>query len=90
MSKTVYAGQTFLDKVVELTGSVENAFKMSLLNGISITDELTIGQSVVASPVTRKSVVSTFNDFNRPATDFNEAEVEQLFELPGGEFPISF
>lgn len=66
--KKVYQGQCFLDKVNECTGSIENAFEMALLNGISVTDDSDVGQELKISPVTNSIVVEKFNEFNRPAT----------------------
>lgn len=66
--KTVYQGQCFLDKVNECTGSVENAFEMAFLNGVSVTDESNTGQELKVSPVTNNVVVEMFNEFKRPAT----------------------
>jgi len=66
--KIVYQGQSFLDKVLETTGSVENAFEMAILNGVSITDDVEIAQQVVAAKVSNKAVKSIFNEYSRPAT----------------------
>jgi hypothetical protein len=68
MSDIVYQGQNFIDKVLETTGSSENAFEMALLNGFSLTDDVVIGQKMQSSPVTRKGVVSIFKKDNRPAS----------------------
>jgi flavin-binding protein dodecin len=86
-NNTVYAGQSFLDKVVELTGSVENAFQMATVNGISISDTLDVGSTIEAAGTIKKAIVARFNDLNRPATLYTE--VEDNYELPG-EFPLSF
>lgn len=67
MSNKVYAGQSFLDKVIEITGSVENAFSMAILNGVSITDPVVVGTELNASIVTVKGIVVLF-EYNRPAT----------------------
>jgi hypothetical protein len=64
----VYQGQNFIDKVLESTGSSENAFEMALLNGFSLTDDVVIGQELQSSRVTRKGVVSIFKKDNRPAS----------------------
>ena len=77
-SATVYQGQSFLDKVLETTGSVDNAFAMAILNGTSITDDVVIGQELKATAVTLKSVVSIFNEKKRPATAIT---MEQLQEI---------
>jgi hypothetical protein len=69
MSKNkVYQGQSFLDKALELTGDLGNAFQMALLNEISITDDLPIGKEVKATNVSNAGIVGFFNEFNRPAT----------------------
>lgn len=68
MSKNkVYQGQNFIDKVLESTGSSDNAFEMSILNGISLTNSLAIGQELQASKVTKKAVVRIFTQ-KRPAS----------------------
>lgn len=90
MNNKIYQGQSYLDKVMELTGSAENAFEMAILNGRSITDDVVIGQELKSSAVTRKRVVALFNGFNRPATDIrNSIAIQFEYELPG-EFPLSF
>ena len=68
MSKSlVYQGQNFIDKVLETTGSTVNAFEMSILNKVSLTDNVTIGEELQVSKVTRKGVVAVFNK-KRPAS----------------------
>ncbi|WP_271783863.1 hypothetical protein [Aquimarina algiphila] len=68
MKNRVYQGQSFLDKVMELTGSIENAFEMALLNGVSITDDLEIDTTLKNTSVTHPLVTQLFNETNRPAT----------------------
>lgn len=79
MSKSVvYQGQNFIDKVLETTGSTENAFEMSILNGVSLTDPVVIGQELKPSKVTKKGVVGVFNK-KRPASgvvSISKAEAE--------------
>lgn len=71
MSKgTIYQGQSIFDKTIEATGDVEQAFAFSLLNGLSITDTLEIGQSVLFPEMQRKSIVALFGVKNRPASEF--------------------
>jgi hypothetical protein len=74
----VYQGQSFLDKVLENTGSIENSFAMALLNGISVTDDVVIGQELKVTSVTSKSIVSIFNENKRPATAIT---IEQMQEI---------
>lgn len=78
MSNKVYAGQSFLDKVVENTGSVDNAVEVSVLNGVSITDAVVVGSELKMNEVTDKGIVSLFNEFNRPATAINNKNHELI------------
>ena len=69
-------GQNFWDLVIQETGSIDNAFEMSLLNpDRSVTDVVAIGTDIISSPMTRKKIVDQFNEFNYPATaeDFPSA-----------------
>lgn len=66
--KIVYQGQNFIDKVLETTGSDENAFEMSLLNNVSITDDVIIGEELKVTPVTLKGIVRIFEPNNRPTS----------------------
>ncbi|WP_336070008.1 hypothetical protein [Mesoflavibacter sp. CH_XMU1404-2] len=75
MSNVVKQGQSFVDKVVELTGSFENVVAMAVLNNKSITDHLTIGEQINAFPATNKRVASFFNKYNEPATGLTVAQV---------------
>lgn len=68
MKDKVYQGQNFIDKVLETTGSTENAFEMALLNGMSLTDSVAIGQELQPTRVTRKGMVKLFDSRNRPAS----------------------
>ena len=56
----VKQGQSFLDLVLQKTGSIENAFEMSLLNNCSLTDPLEIGNEIVPTAVSKKSVTALF------------------------------
>jgi len=67
---TVKQGQSFLDKVLQTTGSLAAAFEMATLNGASITDDLAIGSEVTPGPIDNKNIVSFWqNDIREPATD---------------------
>ncbi|MFV8392740.1 hypothetical protein [Flavobacterium sp. LB2P6] len=74
----VYQGQSFLDKVIETTGDIENGFKMSILNGLSITNDVVIGQELKTTEVTLKSIVSIFNDKKRPATAISMEQMQEI------------
>lgn len=84
---TVLSGQSFLDKVVELTGNIENAYQMSLLNKVNVNQKMNVGTTVAPTIKKRKAVVALFNDLNSPATEINRQLID--YYLPG-EFPYSF
>lgn len=89
--KIVYSGQSFLDKVLECTGSIDNAVQMALLNRISITDDMIVGSELQTAGITNLAIVAFFNENNKPATlnDLMINNNENNFEFPQGEFPIS-
>lgn len=88
-NKIIYSGQSFLDKVIELTGSIENAFEMALLNKIMITDDVKIGNELQQSKITNRAIVDYFNSNNRPATSISPNQPTEDYSFPG-EFPFSF
>ena len=64
----VRQGQTFIDKVLECTGDLEQSVLMSVLNGKSISDALNIGEELQTTDVVKKSVVALWNG-EGPATE---------------------
>ena len=54
----VQQGQSFIDKTLELTGSVENLLEMAILNNVSITDDVAIGTEILGSSIIKHSVVN--------------------------------
>ncbi|RTY71566.1 hypothetical protein [Flavobacterium sp. LB2P53] len=78
MESKVYQGQSFLDKVIEMTGSADNAFAMALENNVSITDSLAIGTLLTYSGTVIKSISSLFNDNNRCATAITKQNHELI------------
>ena len=64
----VEQGQSFLDKVIEQTGSLDNAFEMALLNNLSLTDGLQIGSELSTAGTVKRGIVSLFGKNNKPAT----------------------
>ena len=90
MSKNiVYNGQSFLNKVVECTGDIDNAFEMALQNNMSVSDLLTTGDTLQTTKTTDWDVVDFFANI-KPATNIVQIELPKLvYDLPG-EFPYSF
>lgn len=79
MSK-VLQGQSFINKVLELTGSIENAMDMAVLNNVSITDNVTIGKEFITTPTTDQTVVNYFLE-KKPANGI--AISEAIMPLSG-------
>lgn len=61
-------GQNFLDMVLQLTGSCDNAIAMAVLNGCSITDDFEINQKLTSVEVSNDKVVEMWNEVKKPAT----------------------
>lgn len=77
-------GQSFFDLVIQGTGAIENAFEMALLNGLSITDDLEIGQTIEPSTITSKSIVAMFSEKHYPATFEVFPKTGELSPVLGG------
>ena len=88
MSNKVKQGQSFLDKTTQLTGSIDNALEMALLNNWSITDPLVIGALVKATAVSNKMVQGFFNPFNEPATALSYEAIAEIDDGGIGEMII--
>lgn len=88
MDSIIHQGQSFLDKVIEQTGDIENTFDMALLNNASITDDLFVGAYVKVSTVTKKSVVDFYNEYNRPATALTNEQQQEVQSLGIGSMII--
>ena len=83
---TVLNNQSLLDIAVQYTGTIENAFKIAVANGLSLTDELQPGaQLIIPADVEMNSdVVNYFAGKGiQPATGFNFIESEITPELEG-------
>lgn len=88
MSKTVKQGQSFLDKCLQLTGSIESSLELAILNGKSITQKLIIGEVIAPSTITNKRVVIFFKTKCEPATNATIEEIEAIDDLGIGAMAI--
>lgn len=79
---TILEGQSFLDKVIENTGSIEECFEMSLINEMSITDNLVVGKLLTISKVSSSNIVSFLKD-NKPATKLSNQNIEDFIPKTG-------
>lgn len=72
----VMQGQNLLDVAVQTTGNADNALLIALRNGISLTDDLTAGQSIDTDAGTTDA--NTLNYYKQrnihPATAMTAAE----------------
>lgn len=65
----VMESQTLLDIALQEFGSIEAAFALAVLNGMSLTDELTAGDLLHRTSIFNKKIVAYYSDKNiRPAT----------------------
>ncbi|GGB83075.1 hypothetical protein GCM10007424_23870 [Flavobacterium suaedae] len=80
---TVKQGQNFLDMVLLGTGSIENAFAMSLLNNKSITDELVVGETIEPTPITNPAVVAIWGKKWQPASALSNANTALIIPAAG-------
>lgn len=77
----VLQGQSFVDKTIELTGSVEALVQMAFTNNCSITDDVMINDSITGSGVVKSGVVGGFA-YRKPATAINNND--EVFNYPEG------
>lgn len=83
---TVLYNQSLFDISIRYTGTIENAFKIAVANGLSLTDELEPGaQLIIPEDVEMNSdVVSYFAGKGiQPATGFEFYDIEITPELEG-------
>lgn len=88
MSKIVKQGQSFLDKCLQQTGSIENALESALLNDKSITSELAVGEKIESVGITNKRVVDHYTHNDEPATNATIEVLEELDDLGIGSMAI--
>ncbi len=75
---TVLNNQSLLDIAVQYTGTIENAFKIAVANGLSLTDDLEPGaQLIIPADVEMNSdVVNYFSAKGvQPATGLTENDL---------------
>ncbi|WP_372472675.1 hypothetical protein AB4865_07590 [Capnocytophaga sp. ARDL2] len=80
MKITVLQGQTLLDVAIQHCGSAEAVFDICLENNLSVSDELSAGQSLRLSIVLKKNneIVNYYKNKNiQPATDIATEQVNE-------------
>ena len=83
MESRIFQGQSFLDKTVEITGSIENAFAFALENNVSISDTLTVGSTLKFTGKKVKNVTDLFDDIHRCATKITESDLAVIIPDEG-------
>ena len=69
----VLEGQSLFDIAIQSCGSAEAAFDLAVLNGVSLTDEVSTGVELVVPGVINKNIASYYaNKMLFPATGFAE------------------
>lgn len=79
----VKQGQSFFDMVIQGTGDINQAFDMAVLNQLSATDRLSIGDIIEPNKNLKTSIVRLFQKDNIPATELNN-DHEILTVPPAG------
>jgi hypothetical protein len=74
----VKQGQSFADKVIQLTGGLDAMLTVAVENDKSITDNLQIGESLKTTVQTKKRVIAFFNLNNEPATKISDSAIESI------------
>ena len=90
---TVLHNQSLLDIAVQYTGTIENAFKIAVANGLSLTDELQPGAQLIipADAEMNNDVVNYFSAKGiQPATGLTENDllIEQTVQRGIGYMQI--
>ena len=86
----VLQGQSIFDIAIQELGSDEGAFDLAVLNGISVTDELTPGQELALPAIVNKAIASYYaNKGIKPATVDNEI-ISEVSRVWFEELPIEF
>jgi hypothetical protein len=92
MDIVILEGQSVLDIAVQCYGSAATAFDISLMNNISLTDDLTAGNLLILpeSEYYNKNITEYFQDKGiYPATGITDAFIDELNELGIGEMIIN-
>ncbi|MDR2806266.1 MAG: hypothetical protein LBB85_11660 [Dysgonamonadaceae bacterium] len=67
--------QSLLDIAVQTGGSIEVIFELCVLNDLSVTDRLTIGQELVEATPVHRDIVAYYSARDiRPATEIREED----------------
>jgi len=82
MTVTILEGQSLLDIALQELGSLEGAYALAVLNGLSLTDSLAAGMLLQLPDVVDKRIVNYYSERNiRPATMFDPVTKQRIFDF---------
>ena len=85
MITTVTSRQSLFDIALQHCGIMEAAFDIAQANGISLTDDLTTGQTLTLPEPTDTSMVQHYTTNNiQPATAITNSEINDLLAIGEG------
>ena len=77
--------QSLFDVAIEHCGTAEAALLLALLNGISLTDDLTVGQDIDVQTIDAPQVVQSFAVNNwQPATATTQQQILDILQTDEG------
>lgn len=56
--------QTLADIAIKYIGDIESLYELAVLNSLSVTDSLIVGQTITLPPVINQRIATYFNDNN--------------------------
>lgn len=81
MTVTILEGQSLLDIALQELGSIEGAYALAVLNGLSLTDSLAAGRVLQLPEEVDKRIVKYYSERNiRPATQFDPVTRKRIFD----------
>lgn len=54
--------QTLADVAIKYLGDIESLYALAMLNGLSVTDSLAVGQQIILPPVANQRIATYFKD----------------------------
>lgn len=85
MSVTVNTCQSLFDLAVQHTGSAQAALEWAMLNGISLTEDLKVGQQLTPPDVADQQVVLTFQVGKLiPASSITQSQILEVLDQQEG------
>ncbi len=82
METKAITDQSLFDIAIQTSGSIEAVFNLAIANGLSITDDLVPGQTLVNAPVVDKGIADYYRvKALTPATALKQGENSEGIEI---------